>query len=206
MPLPSIVGQDSYGVIYSDDPNLWARLSSPGATTTTFGGSSTPKTESLPASVTQSSPTLNAITGTIGKAFDTFLDALAIQGAGKIVGSVYPTGQQSPQQVGAQQQAAQIAAPFNWKPWAIGGGVLLAVLVLPLYVPVLIFGVGAAEARPPRPTVSVGSTAADTTGAADPGGVAVETDPLGARSPEAGSARRARDSRAPRCRRSPVVP
>lgn len=130
MPLPSIVGQDSYGVIYSDDPNLWARLSSPGATTSTFGGSSTPATESLPATMTQSSPALNAVTGTLGKAFDTFLDALAIQGASKIVGTAYPTGQQSPQQIAAQNQAAGIAAPaFNWKPWAIGGGAVLVGLL-----------------------------------------------------------------------------
>lgn len=76
--------------------------------------------------------TLNPITGTIGKAIDTFLDRLAIGGADKIIGSQYPTGQESPEAVAARLQAqreAQAAMAFNWQPWLVGGGIALAAVV-----------------------------------------------------------------------------
>jgi len=74
--------------------------------------------------------TVNPITGTIGKAFDTFLDAFALAGANKIVGTNYPTGQQNPQAVASANLAAANQAPFNWKPYAIGGGILVGVVLL----------------------------------------------------------------------------
>jgi len=87
----------------------------------------------------QNSP-LNSITGTIGKGFDTFLDALAIGAANKVVGTQYPTGQLSPEQLAAinkanQQQTTNTQA-FNWKPWAIGGGIAVgAILLLAVALP-----------------------------------------------------------------------
>jgi len=77
------------------------------------------------------SPSLNPITGTIGKTFDTFLDAFALEGAKKLVGTNYPTGQQDPAAVeAARQAAAREQAGFNWKPYAIGGGILVGLVVL----------------------------------------------------------------------------
>lgn len=83
---------------------------------------------------------LNSVTGTIGKGFDTFLDALALGAANKVVGTQYPTGQLSPEQLAAiakanTQQAANTQA-FNWKPWAIGGGIAFgAIILLAVIVP-----------------------------------------------------------------------
>lgn len=85
--------------------------------------------------------TLNAVTGTVGKAFDTFLDALAIGAANKVVGTDYPTGQESPEKIAAKLKAeadarAAMSPAFNWKPWAIGGGAVVAlVLVLAVIAP-----------------------------------------------------------------------
>jgi hypothetical protein len=76
--------------------------------------------------------TLNAITGTLGKAFDTFLDTLAISGANKLIGTQYPTGQESPEAVASRlkaEQATAAAKPFNWQPLAIGGGLFVAAIV-----------------------------------------------------------------------------
>ncbi len=81
--------------------------------------------------------TLNSFTGTLGKAIDTALDVAALYGANKLVGSLYPTGQQSPAQTAAANQAAMNQAnalPFNWKPYAIGGGVLVVSVILLLAV------------------------------------------------------------------------
>lgn len=81
-------------------------------------------------------PVMNGITGTLGKFFDTALDALAIGAANKIIGSSYPTGQQDPAALAAKNTAAQAAAPFNWKPWAIGGGVaFVAIIALAVVLP-----------------------------------------------------------------------
>lgn len=83
----------------------------------------------------QQSGFLNTVTGTIGKGFDTFLDALAIGAAAKVVGTQYPTGQLSPEQLAAinkaNTQATDATQPaFNWKPWAIGGGIAFAAIVI----------------------------------------------------------------------------
>ncbi len=79
--------------------------------------------------VASSSPSVNPITGTIGKAFDTFLDALAVQGANKLVGSVYPTGGEDPAAVAARNAAAASAAPAtDYKPILIWVGIGLAAL------------------------------------------------------------------------------
>ncbi len=80
----------------------------------------------------------NSITNTLGKAADTFLDALATSGANKLVGSSYPTGQLSPAQLQALQNAQLQAMnktpsglPVNWQAWAIGGGLgLLGLLIV----------------------------------------------------------------------------
>jgi hypothetical protein len=81
---------------------------------------------------------LNSITGTLGKAADTFLDALALGAANKVVGTIYPTGQQDPAAVAARLQAEQLANQnrTNWMPWVIGGsiafvGILTLAVVLP---------------------------------------------------------------------------
>lgn len=81
----------------------------------------------------EQNPPLNPITGTLGKAFDTFLDALAIQGAKKIVGTDYPTGQQSPEAVAAREQALReqaAAMPVDWRPYAVGAAFLIGALVV----------------------------------------------------------------------------
>lgn len=81
--------------------------------------------DSLPA-FTQANPPTNPLLGGIGKSFDTFLDALAVQGAGKIIGTNYPTGQQNPAALAAANHAASLQQPqFNFRPWLIGGGIAL---------------------------------------------------------------------------------
>jgi hypothetical protein len=77
---------------------------------------------------------LNKLTGTLGKTVDTFLDALAIGAANKVVGTSYPTGQMSPAQLAAYNQAnnlqTQNTQAFNWKPWAIGGSIAVGSIIL----------------------------------------------------------------------------
>lgn len=64
--------------------------------------------------------------GFLGKAADTALDLIALDQKNKIIGSTYPTGQQNPAAVKAEQQAY----PFNWKPWAAGGAFFVGAVVL----------------------------------------------------------------------------
>lgn len=118
---------------FGSSPNLGsanpAPFSSLSKDNTTDWLPSTSSVNSLPAT---GSPSTNPITGTLGKVFDTFLDAAAVAGANKLIGTQYPTGQQSPQAVAAQNQAkTQVAAntELNWKPFAIAGGVGLVLLI-----------------------------------------------------------------------------
>jgi len=71
----------------------------------------------------------NPWTGLLGKAVDTALEAFSLNQQAKALGSVYPTGQQNPAAVKASMGATPTGA-FNWKPWAIGGGVLIGAVVL----------------------------------------------------------------------------
>ncbi len=88
-----------------------------------------PAVDSLPPEFTSTDTPLNSITGTLGKAADTFLDVLAIGSANKIVGTTYPTGSTNPQQVKSGQTTVAVSAPFNWKPWAIGGAIVFAAIL-----------------------------------------------------------------------------
>lgn len=81
--------------------------------------------DSLPSEATGLGATLNRATGTLGKFFDTALDQLAIQGVGKLIGTTYPTGQQNPAALAAQNSAVAAQSPFNYRPWIIGGSIAL---------------------------------------------------------------------------------
>ncbi len=94
-----------------------------------YGNYYDPAFDSLPDEYTTPETPLNTITGTIGKATDTFLDALAIGAANKVVGTTYPTGNTNPQRVTAGQTSVAVSAPFNWKPWAIGGAIAFAAIL-----------------------------------------------------------------------------
>jgi hypothetical protein len=86
--------------------------------------------DTLPQTAVQATPVMNS-GGFLSKATDTILDLVGLYGA-KAIGSAYPTGQLSPQQLAAQQQAntAQPSAPNPYvKPLLIGGGVLAVVLI-----------------------------------------------------------------------------
>lgn len=78
-------------------------------------------------------PVLNSITGTLGKAFDTFLGAAGTLAATKLVGSVYPTGSQDPAAVAAANKAAAdkaAATNSNLKTYLLIGGAALVGVVL----------------------------------------------------------------------------
>lgn len=124
-------GNATYGGGVSPDSTAYADM---------VAASNTASLNSLP---NPPAPTLNPFTGTIGKVFDTSLDAfgaaLGQVGAAKLVGSAYPTGQQSPSQVLAQQQAQQTAVTAassnTTKMILIGGGVVLAVILAAALIP-----------------------------------------------------------------------
>lgn len=93
--------------------------------------------DTLPA-YTQANPTTNPLLGGIGKSFDTFLDALAVQGAGKIIGTSYPTGQQNPAALAAANTAtanqAALMQQSNLRTYLLYGGIaaggLLALVLI----------------------------------------------------------------------------
>ncbi len=108
----------------------------------TIGSSSNPASisnyipDTLPQTALSAAPGINGNTGTLGKFTDTILDLAGLFGRAAI-GSEYPTGQQSPQQVAAANQAAGKAAtpsglPFDPKylVWGIGGLVALVSVVV----------------------------------------------------------------------------
>ncbi len=99
-----------------------ASLATYGSTNNAPSGGSV---DSLP--VTPSQPTVNW-TGFLGKAVDTALEAYSLNQQAKALGSIYPTGQQNPAAVSSTMDAG--IGGFNWKPWAIGGGILVGGLVL----------------------------------------------------------------------------
>ena len=117
--------------IYVDPALISLDLTNKDAVASYVGAQSTPDPIQK---VAEQNSFLNSFTGTLGKAADTFLDALAIGAANKVVGTEYPTGQVSPAQLAAinqanQQQNANASPPFNWKPWAIGGGIAVASII-----------------------------------------------------------------------------
>ena len=98
----------------------------------TYGGAQNAPTsatapDTLPQTTDSSPSILNSLTGFLGKAADTALDVYSMKEAGKVAGTVYPTGQQNPAAVAS---AAGNQTSFNWKPWAIGGGALVAVVLV----------------------------------------------------------------------------
>lgn len=100
------------------------KLATYGSTTNAPSGLSV---DSIPA--TPSTTPTNSWTGFLGKAVDTALEAFSLNQQAKALGSLYPTGQQNPAAVKAAS-GPTATGEFNWKPWAIGGGVLVGALVL----------------------------------------------------------------------------
>jgi hypothetical protein len=90
--------------------------------------SSTAQTENVSWIPPESNSILNSITGILSKAADTALDVYGMKEQGKIIGSVYPSGQVNPQMAPAQTAAVKPAV--NYTPYIIGGGALLLVIVL----------------------------------------------------------------------------
>lgn len=70
--------------------------------------------------------------GILNKAADTALDVYALREAGKVVGSVYPTGQINPASVANRLNVATVTAPapFDYKPYVIGVAALLGIVLV----------------------------------------------------------------------------